>query len=132
MDISLSLYKISDALGIPLHYDNGTISGSAPGKFKVMDGLELPITIEAQKLFFNETCGVLASVMGDLCILVTHYRRTSTVSAFLIDSTKTNMPPKDMFSKQDTMKRVVSLLRPGIVASFIFKDHKWSPLKLPA
>lgn len=137
MEVMTSLYKISDALGIPLLWDKGELSGrSENGVFSPLPGLDFPILITAKKIFANDTVGVLAHVAGDLYVLVSHFYKTNSVSAFLIDGGKLSMdgvqaPPELFISKGMSLREVIAAVRVGVVSSFVWKNRQWEPLKLP-
>ena len=136
MDMRLSLYKIADALQIPLDYADGKVTGQRGATFSPVKGLVLPLDFTVSKLFSGESCGVVAHVLGDLYLVVGHFPKTGAVSAFLIDGDKVveegmKIPPHLCISASMGLKEVIGTLRKSIVSSFVFKDRKWSPLKLP-
>lgn len=136
MDIQLSLNKIADALKVNLIYENGKVTGTADLAYCPLPGFEMPIKLTVHKLFANDAVGVLAHVVGDLYLVVSHFAKAGAVNVFLIDGNKLSMdgvkaPPMMFVSKSMTIKQVVGVLRGAIVASFIWKDRRWSVLKLP-
>lgn len=137
MSIELSLYKLADALQIPLDYQDGKVSGSMTGKLKTtVAGLEIPITAKATKLFMNDQCGVVADIAGDLAVIVAHYPKTGSVSAYLLNKDKLMMdgvkaPPDLFISKKMTLMEVMQSVRKAVVRAFYYKDGKWKPLTLP-
>lgn len=133
MSIELALFKLSDILQIPLTYDRGRVSGELSGKLPAISGLNIPFTVKAVKLFYQEKCGVLASVMGDLSLLVTYNPKTGMASAYLIDNTKTQVAgaksmPEVCFSSKMDLHEVIAALRSGIVKAFYYKEG-WQVLK---
>lgn len=135
MSIELSLYKLSDSLQLPFTYRDGKVKGSVERVVKTIVGLDLKVNLKAVKLFANEQVGILAHVMGDLSILVSHFPKTGMVSAYFINNNALYMddvkaPPELFISKKMSLKEVVGGLQSAIVASFYFKDG-WKPLKLP-
>lgn len=137
MGIALSLFKFSDALQIPLEYNSGKISGECSGAITTSVGLRIPFTIEAQKVFYNEQCGIVAHVRGDLYILLSHFPQTGGIGAYIIDGGKLLMdgvktPPGLFISKTFSMTEVFAALKHSIVAGFRWSQSEWKPLKLPA
>jgi hypothetical protein len=136
MELSLSLYKIADALQIPIEYVDGTVAGKLDASYDKVPGLCLPVKVRVKKLYVHETVGVLVDVIGDLAILVSHVDTTGALTAILIDKNKLEMdgvktPPELFFTKRSSGREVVDALRGSIVASFMWHQRKWSPLKLP-
>ena len=136
MDIKMSLYKIADALGITLEYEDGKVTAQSTGTLPLLPLLDLTMPLKVNKFFANEVCGVIAHVVGDLHLIVSHYNRTNIVSVFIIDGSKLEMegvktPPELFVTKSMSLKQVVNALRVGIVSSFVWKDRTWGPLKLP-
>ena len=137
MDIKTSLFKISDALGITLEYQDGKITAAETGTLPLLPLLDLTIPLKVNKFFANEVCGVIAHVIGDLHLIVSHYNRTNIVSVFVIDGSKLEMggvksPPELFVASTMSLKQVVNALRSGIVSSYVWKDRQWGPLKLPS
>lgn len=137
MDIPNSLNKIADTLKMRIDYADGKASGSTKFQFTPLPGLAIDIDMQVKKLFASDAVGVLAHVMGDLHIVVTHLGKTNAVNVFLVDGNKLEMdgvktPPEMFISKQMDTRQVVSSLRKAIVTAFLWKDRKWSVLKLPA
>lgn len=137
MDMKSSLYKLADALQVPLEYLAGKVSGGADGVYSGVPELNLPFTVTAKKMFVHETIGVLVHVMGDLSLVVSHFGATGVVTALLLDGNKLMLdgvksPPELFFSKTSSGRDVVDSMRHAIVASFMWQNRKWSPLKLPA
>jgi hypothetical protein len=133
--IDLSLYKISDTLQLPFTYTDGKVSGATDFVVGILPEFNIPIRLTASKLFASEQVGLLAHVIGDLSILVSHYPKSGMVTAYLIDGRKLHMsgvkaPPELFISKKMTLKEVVSGLGDAIVAAFYFKDG-WKPLQMP-
>lgn len=137
MSIELSLFKIADALQMPLTYHDGVIEGEVLGVLKTSVGLELPIQVKAKKLFWNDQCGVLVDVVGDLSMIIAHFPKMSSVSAYLIDKDKlfvdgVKTPPELFIAKKMKLAEVIKSVRKAVVASFYYKEGKWKPLTLPA
>ena len=133
MDLQLSINKLSDALQVPLKYENGYISGLSKMVFQPFPGFSMPITVDTRKLFMNEVVGIVFSVAGNLSIMASHFPKTGAVSMFLLDISKIGgMNPEGIIAKTMNLKQAVAAVRPAIVASFIWKDRKWSTLNLPA
>lgn len=137
MDIQMSLNKIADTLKVTINYEDGKVSGETDLLYSPLPGLDLPVTVTVKKMFANEAVGVVAHVMGDLHLVVSHFAKTGAVNVFLIDGNKLSMegvkaPPEMFISKTMDVKQVVSALRQAIVTAFLWKDRKWSVLKLPA
>jgi len=136
MTIDLSLFKIADALQVKLEYNDGKISGIVSGKLMTSLGFGLPFKVEAKKVFYNDQCGVLFHIMGNLNMIVSHFPKTGAVSAFLIDGDKLEMdgvkaPPEMFISKTNTLKEVVSALGKSLVRAFHYSNGVWKPLVLP-
>lgn len=137
MDMKNSLFKIADALQIPLDYADGKVTGQRGATFSPVAGLSLPLDFTVSKLFSGESCGVVAHVLGDLYIVVGHFPKTGAVSAFLIDGSKVveegvKIDPCLRITSTMGLKEVIQSLKKSVVASFVHKDRKWSTLKLPA
>lgn len=125
-----SLDKIADALVMPLTYHHGEVSGESKVKYTPLPSLSIPINPTALRVAVDETVAVLAHVVGDLYILVSSYPVTGGVSAFLLDTSKVE---GDILSKVSKKAKLVSILTPlkdSVVASFLWKGGKWTPLKL--
>ncbi len=137
MSIELSMYKFADVLQVPLSYKDGKVQGGGKGVFKTsIAGLEIPIHVRVVKMFLNEQCGVLADLIGDLSLLVSHYPKTGVVSAYVIDKGKLIMdgvktPPDLFFSKNMNLIEVVRSLRRAIVQAWYYKSGAWYPLTIP-
>jgi len=134
--IDLSLYKLADALQIPLTYNQGKIGGSQAVRWSIIGG-EIPFTMIANKIFATEQVGIIAHVMGDLHVIVSHFPQSGTVSAYLVDASKSKLDgvkiaPDKAISKKMTLREVVDTLRPAIVAAYYWKQDKWRPLALPS
>lgn len=134
MSIELSLYKISDTLQLPFTYKDGKVSGSVERLVKSLVGVNIPIKLKAVKLFSNEQVGLLAHVIGDLFVLVSHYPKTGMVSLYLVDGNELSMdgvktPPDLFISKKMNLREVVTGLKKAIVASFYYKEG-WKKLNL--
>lgn len=132
MDIQMSLNKIADAIQVPLTYANGQVSGSAEMVYSPLPGIKLPVTLTIKGLFANQVVGVIGHVVGDLHIVVTHFYKTGVVSVFLVDGREwKDREPHEVITPLMPLTDVVAALRKNIVASFIWKDRRWSTLKLP-
>lgn len=136
MGIDLSLYKIADALQIPITYRDGKATGERGASVKTLLGFDLPFTIKAVKLFMNDQCGLLAHIRGDLYIIVSHFQQTGSISAYLIDAGELSMdgvkaPPELFISKSFGLPEVYAALKDSMVAAFSWKGDQWKPLKLP-
>lgn len=137
MDASLSLFKIVDAIQVPITVVNGEVQGSAKVSVELLPGLKFPMVIEARKMFINTQVGVLVKVHGMLNILIAHNPAGATLSAYLIDLSQlvedgVMIAPETMFSKSATIRDAVTALRPGIVAAFFCKSGNWTRLTLPS
>lgn len=144
MSLQTCLDRIADAMQTPLVYDsniNPSISGRVKGHYAPLPGLDIAFTVRAEKLFYFEQCGVVFHVLGNLWMLVGHYEKTSSTTAFLIDQAKMttvssdeqaiSMPPTSFIQPRFSLKDAVDTLRPAIVKSYIFKGGAWSLLPLP-
>lgn len=136
MALELSLYKLADAIQVPLTYENGKVWGEREAKLVSPLDFTLPFKIKARKFFMNEQCGVLAHVRGDLHLIISHFPATGSVSLYLIDGSKLFMdgvkaPPELYISKTNGMREVFTALKHAMVVAFAWKGNKWSPLKLP-
>lgn len=136
MSIELSLYKIADAMQVPLKYEGGTISGGGKTEIAMGAGIKVPVELKATAIFQSEQVGVLFDVAGDLGILVAHYPKSNAVSAYLIDKSKTEVQgirvnPVQLIAKKATLIGAVKALKMAIVASFFYKSGGWAVLPLP-
>ena len=133
----MCFYKIADALMVPLTVNEGEVSGSCHTMMKTsIEGLKLPFTFKAQKMFNYEQVGVLFFVAGDLYILVAHNYEGQASSAFLIDASKcedggVKTRPESLVAKRSNLGEAVHNLGKSIVASFYRKtSSNWAPLTL--
>jgi hypothetical protein len=133
MDFQTSLNKIADTLRIQIDYANGEVSGSTKMQFSPVPGLTIPVTLKLLKVFSNDAVGVMAHVVGDLYLVASHFPKTATVSVFLIDKSSLGIQssPDTLIHKSMTIKSVIGALRQGVAQAFLYKDRKWSTLKLP-
>lgn len=139
INVATCLSAIADATSVPLHYSSGVLSGSLKACFEPLPYLSLPVRVQAYKVFASEQVGVLFYVMGDLYMLVAFMPSTQVLSAYLVDSSKVpgtsrvSIPDvAGYISKSMSLAQAVQALRPAIVASFLYREKKWSTLKLPA
>lgn len=131
--LEMSLYKIADAIQIPLQCKGNTVIASGRLRVMLQPGLEIPLVINAVKLFQGTHVGVVFHIRGDLYLIVAHYQKSSVVSAFLVDQSKvvgglaTPMIRNDM-----GLKEVIDTLGKGVVRSLYYKKDAtaWLPLKL--
>lgn len=135
MTLDLSLYKLADTLQIPLSVSNGKILGSQKMTWKTL-GMEIPITLKAEKMYAGEQVGVLFHVLGDLHIIVSHFPKTGTVSIYMVDGSKTNMdgvkcPPEKLISKTMVIKEVMAGMVGAVVCALYWKQGEWKTLTLP-
>lgn len=130
---SLSLYKISDAVQIPVIVKSGLVHGERNAIFKVMRGVEMELSMTAQNMFKGEQVGVLFHIAGDLHALVAHYAKTGTVSLFLLDGSKTGaVKLKNLVDPAGDLRTTVEEFGPAVVRSFHWTGERWKPLKLPS
>jgi len=139
LNIAACLNAISDAVNVPMEYSSDSFYGLSRAFFKPLPYLAMPLRIQASKIFMTEQVGVLFHVAGNLYLLVAYNPATTILSAFLIDVTLmpdyvvggTTNPLKDAITKTMTLGQVIGYIRPSIVASFLYREQKWSALKLP-
>lgn len=136
MSIDTSLNHIADALQIPMHYVDGTASGSRELTWDCM-GLKVRMCASVSKLFVGEQVGVLVHLQGDLSVVVAHYPKTGALSAYLIDGAKVTcdgvtVTPDSLISKKMGLREVVESLKAAIVGAYYWKNSNWRELKLPS
>jgi len=135
MSVELSMSKFSEVFKLPLSVVGGGVSGSIEGVFESSIGLGIPLKVEARKIFYNDQCGLLLHVIGDLYLLASHYPKTGGLCIFVIDASKLIMdgvraPPELYLTKAIPLVDAMKNLRKGIVGSFYYKNG-WKPLTLP-
>lgn len=135
MGLNTSLNYIADACQMPLEYLNGAVTGEVKGTYSPLPGLTLPLDMKARKFFYHTQAGLILHVTGHLFLMVAHYEKTNTVSAFLIDGSAVELdgvmaPPELVVTSKMTLREVVDSLRSGIVKSFVWSKQKWSPMTL--
>ena len=104
-------------------------------RIETEEGFSIPLYIKAVKLFHQDHVGVLFHVRGDLYLIVSHFQKTSTVSAFLVNKREVTMdgvisPPELVISRSMGLRQVVDALGAAVVASFYYKGA-WKVLTLP-
>lgn len=134
--LEMSLNKIADAIQIPLTYCDGKIKGEAKLRLTTDIGFSVPLIIKAVKVFHEEHVGVIFHIRGNLYLAVSYFRKTSTVSAFLIDKSKLLMDgviatPEMIVSRSMGLRQVLDGLGKAVVKSFYYKGD-WNELILPA
>lgn len=134
MDVQMSLNKIADTLKININYEDGVVTGSTPMIYSPLPGLEIPVTVTLKAFFANEAVGVMAHVVGDLYLVVSHVWKTGAVNVFMVNGavfSNRGETPYDLIAKTMSIKVVVATLRKGITVAFLWKDRRWSVLNLP-
>lgn len=136
MNMQTSLSKISDSMQVPLSYESGYIKGEVYGTISTSLGFSFPLRLKAVKLFYNEQCGVLFHVSGDLYMVVSHDPQRGGLCALLIDASKLVMdgvktPPDLFISKRMNLREVLSALSGSVVRAFHYTNSRWRPLSLP-
>lgn len=133
MSIELSLFKLADVLQLPLAVKGiAEVSGKRKAVMPLGGGLTFPFTMTAQKMFTKDQVGVLVHVAGDLHILVSHYQKTGSISAFLLDSRKMLSPLEYLITNQMNLSEVIDAVKPCVVKAFHWSGQKWSVLRLPS
>lgn len=136
MSFDTSLFHLSDALQIPLHYANGSAKGSRELTWDCA-GFKVRINATVSKMFTGEQVGILAHIHGDLHVVMAHYPKTGALSAYLIDGSKvycSGLPstPDSLIAKKMGLRDVVESLRGAIVGAYYWKNSNWRELKLPS
>lgn len=127
------LYSISDAIQIPLVWgQDGKIYGEAEAVFSLLKDVNVPMNIKALKVFKGEQVGVLFHVLGDLHLLVSNYKKTGSVSIYLLDASKVAVPLETLIQAKDNLRDVMKKVRETVVKVFHFKNKEWLPLTLPS
>lgn len=135
MDVKMGLYKIADALQMPLVYENKEVSGSTTVQYSAIPCLRVDMRLKVLRLFVNEVVGVMSHISDNLYIVITYFGNTGVVSALLVDSSKLpadcQSEPQKLIGPKFSGREVVATLRQGIVASFCYRNLQWATLKLP-
>lgn len=136
MNVSLSLYKIADALQVPLNYHDGVVSGGGVVSFPAVDGLpDFKFALCPLHIVVSEQVFVAFSVAGDLELVVSHYPQTGAVSLFFIDASRLKMDGKRVplvkaLQNVPDLKGAIGALKPSVVSAFFYSGGLWKPLKI--
>lgn len=136
MNVSLSLYKIADALQVPLDYQDGVVSGGGVVSFPPVGDLpEFKFCLTPLKIVVSEQVFVLFSVAGDLHLMVSHYPQTSAVSLFFIDGAGIKLqgkktPVPHVLENVADLRAAIGRLKEALVGAFFYSGGQWKPLKV--
>jgi hypothetical protein len=130
------LSRIADVLQVPLEYSDGKAFTNAVFNFEPLPDLNLPVKVKPVKVFMHDQVGVVFHLMGHLYLMVGHFEKTNSTTAFLINQAKLDIEgvmarPDMLLNSKGSLKEAVDALRPGIVKSFVWKGTRWEVLKLP-
>lgn len=131
MNAELSLFKIADVLQMPISYDGKVLSGERFAEWTSQIGLKLPMQLSATAIFFSEQVGVVAHVIGELYVMVSHNPSKSGLSLYLIDAGKLEEEITELVSPKMNLREVVEYLGDAIVKAFYHSSGKWKPLAMP-
>lgn len=127
--------RLSDVLGVPLVYIDGKLKGERTGIMPLPIGGNLPLTLKVVGFFINEQAGVLLHVSGYLYILAAINLSSEIVSIYIIDGEVYDFgecsSPATILGTSMNLKTALSVLREGVVASFVWAHNKWVVLKIP-
>jgi hypothetical protein len=132
-----ALTRIADVLQVPLEYSEGKAYTNAVFHYEPLPNLNLPVKIKPVKVFMHEQVGVVLHLIGHLYLMVGHFEKTNSTTAFLINQAKLEIEggaiarPEMLLNSKGSLKEAVDALRGGIVKSFVWKSTRWEPLKLP-
>lgn len=130
------LFRIVDALQLPLGLEGGKLVGGGSGTMTTtIEGLTFQLKITPLCMFVNEQCGVLVRVIGDLTLVVSYFQKTEMMSLFVIDEAilrkKYKVEASTLIGPKMSLKGVVTALGDSIVASFYCRSTVWKVLTLP-
>jgi len=131
MGIDLSLYKIADALQVPVECNDGIVSGKRTVTIQSVIGLAMKMQLSAKVMFASSQVGVVFGVSGNLLVLVAHNPDKNALSFYIIDKSCLEYDVKDLLGKKATLREAVEILRPAIVKSFYNTKGEWKTLTLP-
>lgn len=134
-NVSQSLTRLSDALAVPLKYDNGDITGSCSVHIPATPTFpEVILDLKALQIVVSEQVFVLFHVSGDLYLIASHYPATGAVSVFLLDGAKLKLSSKSaargILAGVDSIRTMVQKLNHSLVCAFYYLGGAWKPLKL--
>lgn len=130
-DFSLSLFKISDTLQMPIDYDGKTVSGECAGEWTSISGLKIPVKLTATIIFFSSQVGVIVHIVGNLYVMISHNIERNGLSAHIIDKRKLEGKKLSEISRRMNLREVVAFLGSSIIKSFSHSGSSWSVLTLP-
>lgn len=131
MGTDVSLYKISDVLQMPIHYNGKVVTGERWVEWGSKVGLKIPMQLSARAIFFSEQVGVVAHVIGNLYVMVAHNPEKHGLSAYMIDGARLTDEIEEMISKKMSLREVVEYLGKAVVKAFYNTSGTWKPLSLP-
>jgi len=128
---ALSLFKIADALQMPLETTGKAVIGERKATFKSNLGFEVPLQLTARAIFYSEQVGVVVHVLGDLYLLVAHNPDQNGLSAFIIDGAMLEGDVENIVEVKWNLRNVIAEFGKAVRAAFYMKGGEWATLKIP-